>query len=91
VISEGDTLRTVVRNLSAGTLEIDTRHHNEPGTNIVQGDASVYEPAKASVGFVLRTATEEIHAEVTIGTMMLVNRGCVRVSAQAILHQTAVN
>jgi hypothetical protein len=87
VISEGDTLRTVVRNLSRGALEIDTRHHNEPGTNLVEGGASVYEPAKASVGFTLRTATEEIQAEITIGILSLAERGTVRVTAQASLRQ----
>ena len=91
VISEGDTLRTVVRNLSKGELEIDTRHHNAPGTNVVLGGASAYEPARASVGFALRTSTEQIRVEVTIGTLLRAEHGTVRVSAQAILHQVPHN
>jgi hypothetical protein len=89
VISEGDALRTVVRNLSRGRLTIDTRHHIEPGTNIVQGDAGIYEPAQATIGFTLRTASERIHVEVTIGTLLLAELGVVRVTAQAVLEQHA--
>jgi hypothetical protein len=89
-VVEGDTLRTVVRNLSPGVLETDTRHHNEPGTNVVLGDAAAYEPARASVGFTLRTRSERIQAEVTIGTLMRPELGTVRVLAQAIVRQLAV-
>ena len=71
-------------------LTIDTRHHNEPGTNVVLGAASAYEPARASVGFTLATSSEQIHAEVTIGTLMRPEHGTVRVLAQAILRQRQV-
>lgn len=89
-IVEGDTLRTVVRNLSAAHLEMRPSHHIEPGTNVVQGDAAAYEPARATAAFALHSDSETIDVEVTIGTLLLREQGTVRVTAQALLTQTTV-
>lgn len=87
VIVGGDSLQTVVRNLSGAQLELAPRHHNEPGTNIILGDALAYEPTRAMLGFTLRSAGEVIVAGVTIGALQLNRHGLVRITAQAILRQ----
>lgn len=87
-VLEGDALRTVVRNLSPSELDMIGSHHNKPGTNIVLGGAGVFEPARATIAFRLRSPVEEIGVEVTIGTLLLFEHGLVRISGQAVLQQT---
>jgi hypothetical protein len=87
VVPALDSLRTIVRNLSSGELELLPSHHTVPGTNAASGDAVRYEPARAEMGFRLRTAAETIAVSVTIGTVRLVEHGVTRISAQAIIRQ----
>ncbi len=87
VVVAGDTLRTVVRNLSRADLRVDPGHHNEPGTNIVLGAGARYQPARATAAFALHSATESILVTVTIGTLWRADQGLLRVTAQAIVRQ----
>ena len=87
VVVSGDSLRTVVRNLSWGELEIRPRHHNEPGTNVAVGDSPRYEPTRTGLDFMLRSEHESIAVSVTIGALRLPSRGVTRISAQAIVRQ----
>jgi hypothetical protein len=87
VVVAGDSLRTVVRNLSPGELEIRPQHHNEPGTNVAVGDGASYEPTRTGLDFTLRSRDELIAVSVTIGALRLAPRGVTRISAQAIVCQ----
>lgn len=87
VVVGSDSLQTVLRNLSRGELEVRPRHHNEPGTNIVLGEAGVLEPTRAFLGFTLRSAHEAVRGSVTIGALQLPGSGLVRITAQAIVRQ----
>jgi hypothetical protein len=89
VVVAGDTLRTVVRNLSTGTVEVEHDRHNAPGTNVVQGEAIAHEPARAAVAFTLSDERERLGVRVMIGTLRLADRGVTRVSAQAVVRRTA--
>jgi hypothetical protein len=77
-----------VRNLSEAELQLEPSHHNEPGTNIVLGDAARYQPARAATAFALHSATESVQVTVTIGTLLRAEEGLLRVSAQAIVSQS---
>jgi len=89
VVVVGDTLRTVVRNLSGGEIEVEHDRHNSAGTNVVLGEAIVYEPARAAVTFSLAGEHESVRVAVMIGTIRLAERGVTRVSAQAIVSRVA--
>jgi hypothetical protein len=87
VVVASDSLRTVVRNLGGGELEIRPRHHNEPGTNLAVGDGARYEPTRTGLDFTLRSDHETVVVSITIGAVRLASRGVTRISAQAIVRQ----
>jgi hypothetical protein len=87
VVPALDSLRTIVRNLSPGELQLLPSHHTVPGTNAASGEALRYEPARAGMGFRLRTTSETLAVSVTIGTLRLAQHGVIRISAQAIVRQ----
>jgi hypothetical protein len=88
VVLSGDTLRTVVRNLSTGELEMQRRPGNDAGASIAYGDAAAYEPGRASVEFALGSGADRVTAEVLIGTLRFADRGTIQVTAQAIVRQS---
>lgn len=88
VVVAGDTLRTIVRNLSRAELLVAPSHHNEPGTNLVLGDSPRYQPARAATAFALHGANESVLVTVTIGTLLRADQGLLRVSTQAIVRQS---
>ncbi|MGO9899740.1 MAG: hypothetical protein ACLP0J_08620 [Solirubrobacteraceae bacterium] len=87
VVVASDSLRTVVRKLGSGELEIRPRHHNEPGTNLAVGDGARYEPTRTGLDFTLRSHHETVAVSITIGAVRLASRGVTRISAQAIVRQ----
>jgi hypothetical protein len=89
VIISGDTLRTIIRNLSPGELRMRGGAYGPEGANVVQGDAAAYEPARAAVEFTLGSPGDRVDVSVTIGTLQRAERGTIRVSAQAILKSRA--
>jgi hypothetical protein len=88
VVVEGDTLRTVVRNLSDGPLAIDGRPDEDQGAHLVIGDVTGYEPARADLKFALGTGLDRVEANVLMGILHFADRGTVRVTAQAVLRQS---
>lgn len=90
VIVDGDTLRSVVRNLSRSQLRFGHAHHNDPGTNVSLGESDRFEPARATIAFVLTSENDAVLSTVTIGTIHLAELGLLRVTAQAIIRQVAV-
>jgi hypothetical protein len=89
VTIRGDTLRTIVRNFSSGELRMRGGACGQEGANLVQGEASAYEPARAAVEFTLGSAGDQVDVSVTVGTLRFAERGTIKVSAQAILKSGA--
>ncbi len=88
-IVEHDTMRTVVRNLSRGSLEVAGSHHIDAGTNVVLDGVAQLSPARATIEFTVETGNERVHVDVTIGTLLLADRGLMRITAQALLTLSA--
>ena len=84
----GDTLRTVVRNLSSGQLAMESGPAGDEGGSIAFGDVDAYQPGRSSLEFALGSGVDRVEVRVLIGTMRFAERGTVRVSAQAIVRQS---
>lgn len=91
VVVSGDTLRTVVRNLSSGELEMAGTNADYSGGSIVLGGAAEYEPAQTSVEFALGAGGDRVVVKVLIGILHFAERGTVRVTGQAVIHQAPVS
>jgi hypothetical protein len=89
VTISGDTLRTIVRNLSSGELRMRGGAYGPDGANIVEGEASAFEPARAAVEFTLASGGDQVEVSVTVGTLRFADRGTLKVSAQAIIKFSA--
>lgn len=87
IVFRGDTLRTLVRNLSPGALEFRTDPSRDVGANVVHGAAKAHEPGRAAIEFALGTGADQVTAKVLIGTSNNADRGTVLVTAQAIVRQ----
>lgn len=87
VVVRGDSLRTVVRNLSSGPLELEGAGDAPPGHQIVSADATAYQPGTAQTRFTIGAGEDRLAVEVTLATLRFAERGTVRVSAQAIVRQ----
>jgi hypothetical protein len=83
----GDTLRTVVRNLSAGELTMDGDAARRPGASIGFGEVAAYEPSRTTLAFALGPAGDRVKVDVTIATLRFADRNIVRVTAQAIVRE----
>jgi hypothetical protein len=84
VVLNGDTLRTMVRNLSAGDLALDTT--SQPPESYGFGEVAVYEPGVTSLAFALGSGRDRVSVNATITTLRFAARGTVRVTAQAIVR-----
>ncbi|HEV2975620.1 MAG TPA: hypothetical protein VGX69_11625, partial [Solirubrobacteraceae bacterium] len=87
VLVSGDTLRTVVRNLSGAELAIERGGATGRTHAYAFGEASLYGPGHASLAFTLGSGEDKVAASVTIATLRFADRGTVRVTAQAIVRQ----
>jgi hypothetical protein len=85
----GDTLRTIVRNLSSSPLKLQGGVYGPPGENIAVGEAAAYEPGRAAIEFTLGSGLDRVDVSVTIGTLRFAERGTTKVSAQAIVRNAA--
>jgi hypothetical protein len=87
IVLTADTIRTVVRNLSPGKLNIERDSGYGLPNAIATEDAVAYRPGTASLTFTVGSGTDRVRAEVAIGTLRFDHRGAVRVTAQAIVRQ----
>jgi hypothetical protein len=89
VVVSPDTIRTVIRNLSAGELTIE----HDPGyglpTAFASLEAATYRPGSALLRFSVGKRRDRIGVDVRIATLRFERRGTVRVTAQAIVRQAA--
>ena len=91
VIIDGDTLRTIVRNLSSGELDMKVRPDYDQGAHFVVGDVADYEPARTDLEFVLGAGADRVEVRVLLGMLKMPARGTVRVTGQAIARSAAVS
>ena len=89
VLIQGDTMRTIVRNLSAGELTISDGLHPEVEPHLVSGDISPYQPGQGRISFSLGAGQDQVSVEVIIGMLRFEERGTVRITAQAVIRQAA--
>lgn len=89
VAVEGDTLRTLVRNLSAGDLTMDPAGSGYGGVSFVLGPVEAYEPTCSEISFSLGSGGDRVEVDVTIATLRFAERGTVRVTAQAVVRQAS--
>ena len=82
----GDTMRTVVRNLSPGRLHMSGPASDQHGLSIGLGDVEQYEPGRIEVEFALGEADDRVAVEGVIATLRFRERGTVRVTAQAVIR-----
>jgi hypothetical protein len=87
VVVTGDTLRTVVRNFSAGELASGHLPGAGAGISLGFGEVAAYEPGRTEIGFALGTGEDRVAVGGTIGTLRPPGRGTVRVSAQLIVRR----
>ncbi len=78
-----DTLRTLVRNLSSGELELDGSSAGEASEVLVFGQAAAYQPSQTRIKFKLGAGTDSVSVVVLIGVLHFRERGTVRVTSQA--------
>lgn len=91
VVIAGDTLRTIVRNLS--TAEIRTRNDTAGyATPTADTEALLaYAPTASAIGFTIGSGRDLVAVEVLLGTLRFAERGCFRVTAQAIIRRAEAN
>jgi hypothetical protein len=87
VVISGDTIRTVVRNLSGGELEMLGGPGAGGGASIAFGDVESYEPGRAEIECTLGSGADRLIVKVTLATLRFAERGTIRVTGQAIVRQ----
>lgn len=83
----GDTLRTQLRNLSSGRLDLTDGLHPEVEPNLAIGDVSAYQPGQSRVSFSLGSEADRVTVDVIIALLRFVERGTVRITGQAVIRQ----
>lgn len=86
VTLNGDTLRTVVRNLSTGQLEMRGPASDQHGVSVGFGSVEVYEPGRVEFAFALGEGRDRIEVTGVIATLRFRERGTVRVTGQAVIR-----
>jgi hypothetical protein len=87
VVISRDTLRTVVRNLSSGSLKL--QHGPAPqqeAGSFAFGEIAGYEPSRTQLEFALGAGQDRVTVESVIATLRYAEKGTVRVTAQAIVR-----
>jgi hypothetical protein len=84
----GDTMRTVVRNLSPGRLHMSGPATESGGLSLGFGSIEKYEPGRVEVEFALGDGSDRVEVAGTIATLRFKERGTVRVTAQVIVRRS---
>jgi hypothetical protein len=87
VVLQGDTLRTVVRNLSNGELDMTHALGATAPPGIGFGEISAYEPGQARVEFALADGQDRVDVAVMVAALRFAERGTTKLTAQAIVRQ----
>ena len=86
VLISDDTIRTSVRNLSAGELRFEDPVDPGRAHGIAFGEALTYRPSSSRVRFSLGRDEDVANVDVLLGTLRFDERGTVRVTAQATIR-----
>lgn len=86
VVITGDTMRTIVRNLSSGELRLEPDQGSDSGVSLALGDAAEYAPGRVTLSFALGAGSDRVAVDVVIGTLRLAARGTLQVTAQGIVR-----
>jgi hypothetical protein len=87
VVVEPDTLRTVVRNLSAGELRMLTSGARSTDHSLALGGAAAYRPVSTTVEFSLGDEPEQVGVRVLLAMLQWPDDGRYEVTAQAIIRR----
>jgi hypothetical protein len=87
VVVLGDTLQSVVRNLSSGELQLERGLGVVEGTSLAFGEAAAYEPGRTRIRFALGAGSDRVTVNATIAVLHFSSRGTVRVTTQAIVRR----
>ena len=82
----GDTIRTIVRNLSAGRLQMADGAEGQAVRGVACGDVEAYQPGATGMRFWLGEGSDLVSVAVLLGVVQVPDRGTVRVSGQAVLR-----
>jgi hypothetical protein len=87
VAVRGDTLSTVVRNLSRGELAMESPGGGDAsGGGTGFGDVAPLEPGIARLGFTLGAGADRVRVSATVATVSHRERGTVRVTTRAVVR-----
>jgi hypothetical protein len=87
VVLEGDTLRSIVRNLSPDAeVRFGPARSSYPIGAGSFGDLAGYEPGNVAIDFCLESATERVDVTGTIATLKFSDRGTTRITVQAVVR-----
>jgi hypothetical protein len=87
----GDTVKTVIRNLSPGQLETRGPATEPTGVSIGLGDAGAYDPGRIEFEFSLGRGQDRIEVTGMIATLRFRERGTVRMTGQLIVGRAPVS
>lgn len=90
VTFSGDTVRTVIRNLSSGELETKGPATGPAGLSVGFGTVEAYEPGRTEFAFALGGGSDRVAVTGVIATLRFRARGTLRVTAQAIIRPAPV-
>ena len=90
VAVSGDTLRTVVRNLSAGALEMGPPGGGSGTAGYGFGDVEALDPGLAQLSFTLGRGDDAVAVSATVATVTHSDRGVVRVTSRAVVRFAGV-
>jgi hypothetical protein len=86
VVLSDDTIKTVVRNLSAGELTLHDPVDPGRPQGVVFAEAYALRPSGARIRFSLGTDDDVANVDARIGTLRFDDRGTVRVTVQATIR-----
>jgi hypothetical protein len=87
VVVLADTLRSIIRNLSDGQLEIQDGLHPELEQQLVFSDMEIYQPGHGRITFAVGRETDRVRVDATLGTLRFAQRGTVWITGQAIVRR----
>ena len=90
VVISDDTLRAIVRNLSAAELDLEGGKGGDLGVALDFGDAAVYGPRRSAMALRLGRDENQIIVLISIATLRFADRGTVRATAQAVVRRSPV-
>jgi hypothetical protein len=87
IVVSPDTIRTVIRNLSPGKLEVERGSGYGLRSAVHSVEAAAYRPGSTELRFTLGRGEDRVSVDVKVGLLRFADRGVVQVTGQAIVRQ----